>query len=419
MDFVRSASRAGAERRAKAPRACPHCGRVVPLSTPYVIVGRGGVRLFCSAECLAEGKHGAPKPQAPPPAPTPAHATEPVPLRRKPSVSTGRLFAIVLGIGSLSPCSHVGDLPATKTTTAAVASTHSVVEKPQFYGPAVPTDQEWALEFMGELAGDRWIHPLAGPVRRMPIRASRVFGAARHGDRPGECRSGHCGVDIGGEIWGEPIMAVHDGVVDRVKRVDEGNGGMYVRLSHRDGKVFSQYFHLAAIPRHLSEGDKVRAGQIIGLLGDTGVKESTAHLHFTVSVKPTPTAREIYMDPEPLIALWPLMVPRGGGHSDAGWDPGVPLGAVGRVRADSHGAPVPRKADRKRKPRAPTEAGIPADRATAAVDETGDTSPAEDAYDSVERGSSDGSKAGGGSADASSARFPFGATKSAEPGSQP
>lgn len=143
-------------------------------------------------------------------------------------------------------------------------------------------------------------------------------------------------------------MAVHDGVVARVKRVDEGSGGLYVRLSHRGGQVFSQYFHLAAIPRDIREGKKVRAGQVIGLLGDTGVKESTAHLHFTVSVKPTPNAREIYMDPEPLIALWPLKVPLGSGGADAKWDPGVPLGAVGKPRLDSRGQPLPRKADMRR-----------------------------------------------------------------------
>jgi murein DD-endopeptidase MepM/ murein hydrolase activator NlpD len=384
---------------------------MVSLSTPHVIVGRGGVKLFCSAECMAAAQRGSPPAQARVAVPAPVHAAEPVTVVRKPALSTSRLFAIALGIGSLSPCNQVADLLPTQEVQATTASAMtSVVERPRVVGPAVPDDQERAMEFMGELAGDRWIHPLAGPERRMPIRSSRVFGAARHGDRPGECRSGHCGVDIGGEAWGEPIMAVHEGIVDRVKRVDEGNGGMYVRIAHRDGKVFSQYFHLAAIPRRLSEGDRVRAGQIIGLLGDTGVKESNPHLHFTISVKPSPTAREIYMDPEPLIALWPLKVPTANGGADAAWEPGVPLGAIGRARVDGRGQPLPRKADRKRgkKRRATASAGtsVAADQAAldAGEDETGDANPAEDAYESSARSSS---------SESPPARFPFGAQPAA------
>ncbi|HEY8143594.1 MAG TPA: hypothetical protein VIG06_13015, partial [Kofleriaceae bacterium] len=68
-------------------------------------------------------------------------------------------------------------------------------------------------------------------------------------------------------------------------------------------------------------------------VGDTGVKDSFAHLHFSLSVLPNPGpgAREIFMDPEPLIALWPLKIPRWGGGADAAFEPGVPRGAAGRA----------------------------------------------------------------------------------------
>jgi murein DD-endopeptidase MepM/ murein hydrolase activator NlpD len=354
-------------------------------------------------------------PRAAQPVHTQAHAGEPLPpalIERKPRLSRGKLIAIFLGAASLSPCSHVGDMAGkTSVQSAAVAATlprsgSGVVEKPRALGPSVPSEEDLAQEFMGEIGGDVWIHPLAGPVRRMPIRGSRVFGAARHGDRPGECRNGHCGVDLGGEMWGEPIiMAVHDGVVDRVKRVDEGSGGMYVRLAHRDGKLFSQYFHLAAIPRELNEGDKVKAGQVIGLLGDTGVKESTAHLHFAISVKATPTSREIYMDPEPLIALWPLKVPRAYGGADAAWDPGVPLGAAGRPKLDGNGDFLPRRADVKRKKR---RAAAPPS------DEAGEGGAGEDAAETASEspGVTDPAK------ESKPARFPF-APAAAEPSTTP
>src|SRR4030095_7036658 len=153
---------------------------------------------------------------------------------------------------------------------------------------------------------------LSAPDRAMPKHHSRVFGAERPGDRPAECQSGHCGVDLGGEVWGEPILAVHDGVVDRVQRGPNAeHGGGYVPIAHRNGTVFTQYFHLAAVPRWIKEGVEVKAGQVVGLLGDTGVQRSRYHLHFTISVKPAKALPEQYIDPEPLIALWPLFMPDG------------------------------------------------------------------------------------------------------------
>ena len=166
----------------------------------------------------------------------------------------------------------------------------------------------------------------------MPSRDSRVFGAERAGDRPIECRKGHCGVDLGGEIWGEQVHAAHDGIVDRVQRgANDLHGGHYVRIAHRSGTVFTQYFHLAAMARRVQPGVAVKAGEVIGLLGDSGVKESAPHLHFTVSVRPASDWPEQYVDPEPLIALWPLRIPLESCPvvlvSTAG-KPGLPLGGA-------------------------------------------------------------------------------------------
>jgi murein DD-endopeptidase MepM/ murein hydrolase activator NlpD len=198
-----------------------------------------------------------------------------------------------------------------------------------WFGPEwPPTD----ASFLAALGRDAWIHPLAGPVRRMPRADSRVFGAVRPGERPAECRNGHCGVDLGGEIWGEHVHAVHDGVVDFVQRgANPDRGGEFVRLAHRDGTVFTQYFHLAAIPRGLERGVAVKSGDVIGLLGDTGVKESAPHLHFALSIRPWKDGPERYVDPEPLIALWPLRVPVDGGEAGLVTTlgrPGLPLGSA-------------------------------------------------------------------------------------------
>src|SRR5687767_3297695 len=78
VEFVRPRSLAGGERRAKAPRACPYCGRLVSLSTPHVQVARSGVRLFCSADCMEAALQGWPR-AAQPVHTHAAHAGEPPP----------------------------------------------------------------------------------------------------------------------------------------------------------------------------------------------------------------------------------------------------------------------------------------------------------------------------------------------------
>jgi murein DD-endopeptidase MepM/ murein hydrolase activator NlpD len=182
-------------------------------------------------------------------------------------------------------------------------------------------------ELLRDLMQDAWIHPLAGPQRRMPINHTAAFGAERQGQPPPECLSGHCGVDVGGAVWGEPVHAVHDGVVAWVNRgPNEEHGGVFVKLAHRNGSLFSWYFHLAAVPRWIVPGVRVTVGQVIGLLGDTGVQHSGPHLHFAMTVKPSGSARERYLDPEPLIAIWPLwIVEDGRGHVSTAAPPGLPV----------------------------------------------------------------------------------------------
>jgi murein DD-endopeptidase MepM/ murein hydrolase activator NlpD len=235
------------------------------------------------------------------------------------------VFGVALGVAMLiagwsavqaprgGPTWHAAPASPARPTAAIAAA------KPAPTGPA----EGWTQD----LENDTWIHPLAGPTRRMPTRDSRVFGAERPGDRPAECQHGHCGVDLG-EVWGESVMAVHDGVVERVQRgANPEHGGQYVRLSHRGGTVLTEYFHLAAIPRTIAVGRKIKAGQVIGLLGDTGIKQSEPHLHFSLIVRPEKGGPERYVDPQSLVALWPLLTPVAPGHSlvDASAAPGIPV----------------------------------------------------------------------------------------------
>jgi murein DD-endopeptidase MepM/ murein hydrolase activator NlpD len=261
-----------------------------------------GVYSYCSAECLQRASQ-------------PISIEEPVRARRNWLRAPLHLSLVALGATQLSWPEYEPPKPA----PVAVAVAPQPVPEPPYGPPWPPSEEDW----LSQIAADAWLHPLDGPARRMPIRDSRVFGAERPGDRPGECRSGHCGVDIG-ENWGEPVHAVHEGVVERVQRgPNEDHGGLYVRIAHRDGTIISQYFHLCAIPRWIKPGVQVKAGQMIGLLGDSGVKESGPHLHFTLSVKPSKDETERYIDPESLIAIWPLRMTEGVVSTTV--EPGIPV----------------------------------------------------------------------------------------------
>jgi len=320
---------------AAAALSCPTCAGPVDVSSKHVAVQGSSVRIFCSGDCLERALAGLPA----------AEMVAAGPPRKRKSiypVATGGAL-IGLFIGSTH---HWLEPPPVKQAVieARVALPAEPVEALQpteppppekVYGPAWPPTDD---ELRSEISRDAWLHPLPGPIRRMPIRDSRVFGADRPGadTRPVECVNGHCGVDIGGEIWGEPVLAAHDGEVDFVQRgANPLRGGHYVRLAHRGGMVYTQYFHLAAIPPWIKVGRAIKAGDMIGLVGDTGAERSGSHLHFTISVKPAPSLPERYIDPEPLIALWPLKIPvanGSGGLLSIDSAPGMVRGAAYRKR---------------------------------------------------------------------------------------
>jgi murein DD-endopeptidase MepM/ murein hydrolase activator NlpD len=170
--------------------------------------------------------------------------------------------------------------------------------RPRPFGPPwPPTEADWLREF----AQSSWTYPMPGPARSVPVSCSRLF------DPRADCSKGLCAADFATEVWGQHVFAVHDGVVDRVIRSgNEEHGGSYVRLSHWGGMVYTQYFHLAAVARGVLPGVHIKAGDVIGLVGDTGVKDARMVLHFTLSVRPSYEYPEVYMDPLPLLAKWPV-----------------------------------------------------------------------------------------------------------------
>jgi hypothetical protein len=311
---------------------CPTCSGVVDVRSKHVAVFGGTVRVYCSAECL---NHCEPLPVEA------ATLSIAAPPRRR------RSWMLVLVAPLLGVAGATAWLVSTRGDQGAIAPPDpamTVVEAasdPQPPGIGDPRrDADETL--LAELAHDAWIHPLAGPTRRMPSLHTGAFGAERPGERPPECISGHCGVDVG-NTWGERVYAVHEGVVDFVMRdSNDDRGGMFVRVAHRGSTLYSWYFHLAAIPRAIRPGLEVTAGTLVGLLGDTGVKQSGPHLHFALSVRTSKNSSR-YVDPEPLIAIWPLWLPNAdghGGHLSTAEAPGVPVRATGKHTKRGAAAPA-------------------------------------------------------------------------------
>ena len=82
----------------------------------------------------------------------------------------------------------------------------------------------------------------------------------------------------------------------------DDRGDVYVRLAHFGGMVFTHYDHLAAVPRRILRGAPVKAGDLIGLVGDTGSEHPGRYIHFALSIHPSSEFPEAYWDPTALMA---------------------------------------------------------------------------------------------------------------------
>jgi hypothetical protein len=129
------------------------------------------------------------------------------------------------------------------------------------------------------------------PLDGCPRKVSGVLGDVRDGGK-----RAHKGVDFV-STRGEPVRAIADGWVvyagvdapgagarkvtldksGAIRKTSMGPGGLFVQIQHKDDLV-SEYMHL--LNYLVKMGQWVKAGDIIGHVGDTGIKIDTPHLHF-------------------------------------------------------------------------------------------------------------------------------------------
>jgi murein DD-endopeptidase MepM/ murein hydrolase activator NlpD len=127
-----------------------------------------------------------------------------------------------------------------------------------------------------------------------------VLGPVTYEDGWGACRDGctrsHVGTDIIG-VQMQPLLAAVDGTITRISPVATGISGVAISITGPDGWRYN-YFHVNndtpgtddgasleawEIAPGLEVGSTVRAGQIIGYMGNSGnAEESVTHLHFEI-----------------------------------------------------------------------------------------------------------------------------------------
>ena len=143
------------------------------------------------------------------------------------------------------------------------------------------------------LTAGPYVFPVYGPHSFID-----TFGAFR-GDVSGDW---HHGDDIFAPL-GAPVLACADGTVFSVGWNDVGGN----RLWLRDGQGNEYYYaHLSAYSPAARNGSRVKAGEVIGFVGNTGDAEGTSyHLHFEVHpVAYLSLGYDGAVDPTPYLKAW-------------------------------------------------------------------------------------------------------------------
>jgi len=176
--------------------------------------------------------------------------------------------------------------------------------------------------------------PLLCPLDGCPRKITGVLGDSRDG---GKRR--HAGLDFVSTL-GEPVRAVADGWVvyagvdapgkgarkvtldksGAVRKSSMGPGGLFVQIQHKDDLV-SEYMHLRDYL--VRNGQWVKAAQIIGHVGDTGIKVDAPHLHFQMRDKaglldPLVHLRPYLIPPQAFYRGQPLVAAMPAGRRDTG-----------------------------------------------------------------------------------------------------
>jgi murein DD-endopeptidase MepM/ murein hydrolase activator NlpD len=217
-------------------------------------------------------------------------------------------------IGTASAAVQTAPPPTTSTptTTAETGTTEglSVGDSPSLRPRAGGKTKPEPLRVQPKLTAGRYVFPVYGPTSYID-----TFGAKRADV------TYHHGDDIFGAL-GQPLIACTDGIVFSVGFNKIGGNRLWI--VDKAGNQF-YYAHLSAFSTAAFNGAHVKAGQVVGFMGDTGDAEGTPfHLHFEIHpVSFLYLGYDGAVDPTPYLNAWQhqqdLPFPIAGG-----WVPPIP-----------------------------------------------------------------------------------------------
>jgi len=133
-------------------------------------------------------------------------------------------------------------------------------------------------------------------VAHEPLRDRRLL-IPVHGMSAGQLRDTYTQSRSGGRAHdaidihaprGTPVVAVTDGVI---RKLHSGAlGGLSLYQMDDDGTTRYYYAHLDGYAEGMTEGRRVRRGEVIGYVGDTGnAQPGDYHLHFSIAILDNPS----------------------------------------------------------------------------------------------------------------------------------
>ena len=146
--------------------------------------------------------------------------------------------------------------------------------------PAAAADAQFRSLFASWKKLDSLEHSVIAIPSIHPIHEAKLIFSSYFGVRSDPFKGTaamHAGVDLPGPK-GTPVYATADGIVDRAGRA--GGYGNMIEIDHGKG-IQTRYGHLSEIL--VSDNQRVKRGQEIGLMGSTG-RSTGSHLHYEVRI---------------------------------------------------------------------------------------------------------------------------------------
>jgi murein DD-endopeptidase MepM/ murein hydrolase activator NlpD len=198
--------------------------------------------------------------------------------------------------------------------------------------PDDPLDPDTPDDDAGEPEDERPAKPKVSAEERL----SRgrfvfpVYGDVRCADDFGAPRQPEIGSHQGNDCFaafGSPVLAVADGTLNRVGTLPISGNRLWLKTERGDAFF---YAHLSAFGPEAVSGRKVKAGTLLGFVGNTGDAEPTPpHVHFEIH----PGDKDA-IDPHEILTAWQArgVVPTGGWLARYGTDTEERPGALVEVR---------------------------------------------------------------------------------------